>query len=187
MKVAELLQTVFLKVHAGCFEETVLEVVQVPQDAAAVELRLRIAVGEVHAVGSGKLYGRQQADSLAQQLLFFFSEYAGFASFFNGIEQESVSQIFLQIVHFVFGTDEYFGYGQAFPPEMLCHIEKCAVFFDGFTADTYQRGRTCETEVAAVGAGRGEFVNGFGFVSGMYGVEFLQFFGYHSVFFIFGS
>ena len=122
-----------------------------------------------------------------QQLLFFFSEYAGFASFFNGIEQESVSQIFLQIVHFVFGTDEYFGYGQAFPPEMLCHIEKCAVFFDGFTADTYQRGRTCETEVAAVRAGRGKFVNGFGFVSGMYGVEFLQFFGYHSVFFIFGS
>ena len=169
------------------FEETVFEVVQVPQDAAAVELRLRIAVGEVHAVGSGKLYGRQQADSLAQQLLFFFSEYAGFASFFNGIEQESVSQIFLQIVHFVFGTDEYFGYGQAFPPEMLCHIEKCSVFFDGFTADTYQRGCTCETEVAAVGAGRGEFVNGFGFVSGMYGVEFLQFFGYHSVFFIFGS
>ena len=104
-------QTVFLEIHAGCLEETVFKVVQVPQDAAAVELRLRIAIGEVHAVGSGKLYGGQQADGFTQQLLLLFSEYARLAPFLDGIEQESVSQIFLKVVHVVFGTDKYLGYG----------------------------------------------------------------------------
>ena len=44
-----------------------------------------------------------------------------------------------------------------------------------------------EAEVAAVGAGGGEFVNLFRFVSGMCDVEFLKFFGYHGGMFYFGS
>ena len=60
------LQPVFLKVHPRSLEEAVFKVVQVPQNAAAVELCLRVAVGEVHAVGSGKLHGGQQTDGLAQ-------------------------------------------------------------------------------------------------------------------------
>ena len=60
------LEAVLLEVESGGFEEAILEVVQVPQDAAAVELGLRIAVGEVHAFGSGKLDGGQQAERLAQ-------------------------------------------------------------------------------------------------------------------------
>ena len=38
--------------------------------------------------------------------------------------------------------------------------------------------------VTGLGAGRGKFVDGFGFVPGMCNVEFFKFFGYHSVFYI---
>ena len=79
-------QPVFLEVHSRSLEEAVFKVVQVPQNAAAIELCLRVAVGEVHAVGSGKLYGGQQTDGLAQQLFLFLTEYAGLAAFFDGIE-----------------------------------------------------------------------------------------------------
>ena len=65
---------------------------------------------------------------------------------------------------------------------MLCHIEKGTVFLDGFAADAYQCRRACEAEITAVGAGRGKFVDGFGFVPGMRDVEFFKFFGYHSGF-----
>ena len=98
MKVAELLRTTRLpssgsrlpaglpEVHSRSLEEAVFKVVQVPQNAAAVELCLRVAVGEVHAVGSGKLHGGQQTDGLAQQLFLILTEYAGLAAFLDGIE-----------------------------------------------------------------------------------------------------
>ena len=137
--------------HVCHFLEIIFQaVVQVPQNATAVELSLRVTVGEVHAVGSGKLHGGQQAHGLTKQLLLLFIEYACLASFFDGVEQKRISQIFLQIVNIVFGTDKHFGHGQSFSAEMLCHIEKGTVFLNGFAAYPYQRRRTFEAEIAAV-------------------------------------
>ena len=100
-------EAVFLEVEAGGFQEAIFEVIQIPQDAAAVELGLRIAVGEIHPLGSGKLDGGQQAECLAQQLFLVFIEDAGLASFLNGVEEQRVAQVFLEVIDVVVRLDEH--------------------------------------------------------------------------------
>lgn len=93
----------------------------------------------------------------------------------------------MQIIDIIFGADEHLRYGQSFLSEMFCHVEEGAVLLHRLSADADKCRVSGEAEVAAVGAGGGEFVNLFRFVSGMCDVEFLKFFGYHGGMFYFRS
>lgn len=93
----------------------------------------------------------------------------------------------MQIIDIIFGADEHLRYGQPFLSEMFCHVEEGAVLLHRLSADADKCRVSDEAEVTAVGAGGGEFVNLFRFVSGMCDVEFLKFFGYHGGMFYFCS
>ena len=80
-------QFVFLKLHAGSFQETVFEVIQIPENRPLIELRLRIAAGKIETIGTGKLDSRKQADRLSKQLFFVFGKNTGSTSFLYGMKQ----------------------------------------------------------------------------------------------------
>ena len=167
------LQPVFLKFQTGCFQEAVFEVVQVPKHGALVELGLRIAMREVESFRSGKLYGREQTDGLAEQFFFFFREGVGDASLLDGVEEERVAQVFLQVEQLVVRYAEHLRYGQVLLLEVFRHVEERLVFF--FRCAVYADEALCayQSEVAAVGAGSRHLDNFFGFYTGMLLIKFL--------------
>ena len=84
---------------------------------------------EVESFGSGKLDSRKQSDGLAEQFLFFFGERIGDTPLFDGIEKESITQVFLQIEIFVFRYAQYLWHRQVLLLEVFGHVEECFVFF----------------------------------------------------------
>ena len=58
-----------MEIEVGGFQEAILEIVEVEQHAVAVELGLRIAMGEVESHGSPYLQVREFADGFHEQVL----------------------------------------------------------------------------------------------------------------------
>ena len=111
-------QQIFLKLQSGSFKKTIFEIIQVPQNAAAVECCQRVAITEIHFLASLKLYLRKQADSLFQYIRFFITEVTAFSSLFDKLEQRDISQVILQVGRLVGCFGKYTGTGKPF-------CEKC--------------------------------------------------------------
>ncbi len=93
------LKTVFLKFKARGLQETVFEVIEVPQNRARVEMRRGIALREIHPDGSAELHVGQETHRLGQQLLLLGRKRACKASLLNLREKEAVAEVVLYISH----------------------------------------------------------------------------------------
>ena len=107
-------QQIFLKLQSGGLEETILEIIQVPQNAAAVEFRQWVAIAEIHVLASLELYRWKETDGLFQHHFFFGTEAAAFAAFLDKLEQGSISQVVLQVSRLVGCLGKHTGNGQTF-------------------------------------------------------------------------
>ena len=147
-------QFVFLKLHTGSFQEAIFEVIQIPQNGALVELRLRITTGKIKSIRPGKLNSRKQTDRFAKQLFFLFGKNTGSTSFLYGMEQQSIAQIFLQIIGFIFRGNAHFGNRQSTFAEVSCHIKKSFILINRSPVDSNQCFYTRQPKITAVGTGR---------------------------------
>lgn len=143
-------EAIFGKFEAGGFEKAVFEIVEVPHYRAGVELRRRVAFGEVHAHGSHKLYVGEQADSVGKKPAFVGGERAGESSFLDGTEQQRVAKVFLKIRHAVVGYGHHARHGYVVLEEMVGHVEERFVFLEACAHHADKRGGAFETEITAV-------------------------------------
>ena len=107
-----------LELDAGRLEIAVFEIVEVEVDHPRVKLRIRIADTEIQALRTFELDLRQALDCLAEQNRFLFRIDAGAPSFRNQFIQGVISEVFLEIGHFVRGYGVHFRHTDAFAAEM---------------------------------------------------------------------
>lgn len=86
----------------------------------------------------GKLNSRKQTDRFAKQLFFLFGKNTGSTSFLYGMEQQSIAQIFLQIIGFIFRGNAHFGNRQSTFAEVSCHIKKSFILINRSPVDSNQ-------------------------------------------------
>ena len=166
-------QLVFLEIQSRSFQETIFEVVQIPEDGTLVEFSLWIATVEVKSVSTGKLDARKQTDGLAEQFLFLFGEGVGDAAFLDGMEKEGVTQVFLQVAGLVFRYAYHLRYGQVLLLEMFRHVEERFIFFHASAIHPDQVLHARQPEIASVGTGCRHLNDFFGRCAGILLIEFL--------------
>ena len=92
----------FVEVESCGLEEAILEIVEVEEHTVGVELRLRIAVGEVESACSPNLYVRQFAYGFHQQFLLDQRiSSSGITSSGYGVEERGGAKVGLQVAHLV--------------------------------------------------------------------------------------
>ena len=126
-----------VEIQLRCFQEAVLEIVQVEEHALLIKLRLRIAVAEVKSAGTSQLYVRQLPDCTAKQfLLCKIIPSAGFTSTPDSLEERGVAKIGLQITYLIFRYSQHVRYRK--PPffEVSGKIDKGMVLVAARPDDT---------------------------------------------------
>ena len=114
-----LLQSQFVEVETGGFQETVFEIVQVEENALFIEFRLWVAHGKIEVFCTLKLQGRQLANGAVQQFLLFRRVVAaGLAPLPDGVEERRAAQVGLQIAKLVVADGQHLGDGQSALREM---------------------------------------------------------------------
>ena len=154
-----LLQTYLVEVESRSLEETVLEVVEVEEDALAVHGGHGIALVEVETLGSLVLEGGQQGYGAPQQLdLSLTVAPACLTPGLEGIEEGARTEVVLQVAASVGRHGQDMGYGQLLVPEVLGQVDEGMVLLLAGAYDTYQGVAVdaCKTEIPAVAAAPGD-------------------------------
>ena len=119
-------------------QETVLEVVQVEEHAVLIELRLRIAVGEVETSGTTDLDVRQLADGTLQQFLLLQGvSSTGLPTTSDSIEEGKRAKIGLQIAQLVVAGSQHLRHRQLATVEVLRQIDKGMILVTTGANDTH--------------------------------------------------
>ena len=127
-----------MEVELGSLQETVFEVVEVEQDGIGVELRLRIAIGEVQFVSTIQLDVRQFADGTTQQVnLLHIVTTTSLTTTTNGIEQRGVAQVGLDIAQLVVADSQYLRHWQLLLGKVLGEIDEGVIFITTGTHAAY--------------------------------------------------
>ena len=127
-----------MEIKFGSFQETILEIVQIEEHAIDIELRLRIAMGEVKSTCTTNLYVRQFTDGAFQEFLFLQGiSSASFTSSTYSIKEGSAAQIGLDITQLIAAGCQYLWYWELALGEMLCQVDESMVFVATCTNHTY--------------------------------------------------
>ncbi len=145
------LETVFLEFQPGSLEKTIFEIVQIPEDAAVVELRQGIALAEIESYGAAELDVRKHANGTRQQLLLLGGERASLATLLYHVEEDSIAEVGLEICHAVVGDCHDLGHREIAAAEMLGQRNERLILLQARAEHSHEALYAVQTVVAAVG------------------------------------
>ena len=144
--------------HAALLEEAVFEVVEVEVYVPGVEGALRIADAPVQALRAPELKVRQQGHGLGQQGAVSRRVFAFPAPGGDGIVQDSVAQVLLEVGQAIVRYCEYFRNGEALRLEVGADGQEGGVLVPVSAYHAYAGGALlrAQAEVAPAAASRGK-------------------------------